>query len=141
MNEDLPQPFGRLTPRPAPNELRARVLGAVANELARRKTPRWERVFECAVAASLALGIGLNVWLERADEAWQARVYGPLPVSRAIADVAQAVASVTDAQTGQWIQQRLSESRPARPPADPLRSERYERLFHGLTDFRTDVTL
>jgi len=141
MNEDLPQPFGQLTPRPAPDELRARVLDAVAHELAGRTPPRWERVLEGAVAASLLLGIGLSVWQQRAEEAWQVRVYGRPPVSRAIADVAQDVASVTDEQTGKWVQQRLSESRPPRRHAEPLLSERYERLYPGLTDLRTDITL
>ena len=73
---------------------------------------RWDRVLAGAIAASLLLGVGLNVWQRRAEEAWQARVFGPRPISRELSDVVQAVASVTDAQTGQWLQQRLSQSRP-----------------------------
>ncbi len=141
MNDDLPQPFGRLTPRPAPEELRARVLDAVAHELARRTWPRLERVFDWAVAASLVMGIGLNVWQQWADEAWQVRLYGPLPVLRTIADVAHAVESVTDAQTGQWVQQRLSDARSAPHHADSLHSESYDLLLQDLSGLRSDVTL
>ncbi len=164
MNDEPPEIFDRVTPRGAPAELRARVLAVVDRQLADQLDasddpvscataglsssacrapagPRWERIVEIVVAASLLLGVGMNVWQQRADEAWQARVFGPPPVPRAIADLAQAVASVTDAQTGQWVQQRLSDSRPTRPPTDPQRNERYEPLLHGLTDFKTDRTL
>ena len=141
MNKDLPEPFWQLTPRPAPDELRMRVLDAVAHELARRTRSRWELVLECTVAASFVLGVGLNVWQQQADEAWQVRVYGPRPVSQSIVEASQAVTSVTDVETGHWIQQRLSNSRAGRYHAGPPWSERYERLLNGLTDLRSDVPL
>jgi hypothetical protein len=69
VTDDLPEIFDPCTPRPAPAELRARTLSAVDRELARRRKPRWERAFQWAVAASLLVGVGLNVWLWRAGAA------------------------------------------------------------------------
>ena len=54
MNDELPDLFGDVAPWPAPAELRSGVLTAVGRELARRRKPRWERMFELSVAASLA---------------------------------------------------------------------------------------
>jgi hypothetical protein len=68
MNEDLPDFLQVPSASPAPPELRVRVLSAVERELTRRRKPRWERVLEWSVAASLALGIGLNVWRWQVDE-------------------------------------------------------------------------
>ncbi len=61
MSDELPDVFRQVQPRRAPDELRQRVLAAVEPHLVRRKKPRWERTIELAVAASLALGVGLNV--------------------------------------------------------------------------------
>jgi len=69
MTDELTDELERL-PRPAaPAELRERVLSAVSRELAHRKrrVPRWERAAEIAVAASLVLGVGMNVWQWRAQ--------------------------------------------------------------------------
>jgi hypothetical protein len=73
MTDDLPKIFAQCTPQPAPAALRLQTLAAVDGELVRRRTPRWERALELAVAASLVLGIGLNTWLWQADDAWQTR--------------------------------------------------------------------
>lgn len=61
MTDEPPEIFDRLKPPQAPAELRLRVLVAVGRELKSRK-PRWERALELTVAASFALGVGLNVW-------------------------------------------------------------------------------
>ncbi|HEV3138304.1 MAG TPA: hypothetical protein VGZ26_10375 [Pirellulales bacterium] len=132
MNDDLPDIFRRLTPRAAPEELRPRVLAAVSRELARRSTPRWERMFEQVVAASLLVAAGLACWRTRDEEQWQARVYGPPTVPSAIAEVAQAVASVTDEQTGRWVQERLSAALPSRRDYVKSRLETYQRILNEL---------
>jgi hypothetical protein len=147
MNEEFPSPFSELTPRRAPAALRARVLNAVRQELAQpgelqtghqstelAKGLPWGRVVEIAVAASFVLGIGLNVWQQRAENAWQLRVFGPAPVSQDISSLAEAVASVTDAESGRWMQQALSAAQPRRPVADPGQQKRYEQLLRELTD-------
>jgi len=99
--------LGRLHPRGAAPELRDRVLGAVALQLAPRagggRLWRWA----AAVAAGLLLGVGLNVWAVRTTEARLARLYGPSAVPQPIVAVAEAVESVTDAETARWVQQRL----------------------------------
>ncbi len=61
MNDDLPEIFDQIPPRPASPALRARTLGAVETELTKRRKPRWERVLERSVAALLVIGVGLNV--------------------------------------------------------------------------------
>jgi hypothetical protein len=132
MNDDLPEAFRRLTPLAAPSELRGRVLEAVERELNRPKKPRWERVFERSVAASLLIAAGLACWRTRAEEQWQARVYGPPTVPSAIAEVAQAVASVTDEQTGRWVQERLSAGSSSRRDDVKSRLETYQRILDEL---------
>ena len=51
------------------------MLAAVEQELSRRK-PRWERAVECSVAASLALGIGLNAWNAYSESKWLRGISG-----------------------------------------------------------------
>jgi hypothetical protein len=77
MNDGLPEIFEQLRVPPAPAELRARVLGAVEQELKRKRRPRWERMFELASAACLLIGIGLTVWQWKADAAWRSRTFEP----------------------------------------------------------------
>ena len=63
MNDELPEIFEQIPPRPAPPGLRERTLAAVERELKRPRKPRWECVLELSVAASFLLGIGLNAEL------------------------------------------------------------------------------
>jgi hypothetical protein len=102
MTDELPEIFDRLKPQPAPPELRPRVLAAVERELTRRKKPRWERAFELGVAASLLVGVGLNVWQWRGDGHRQASVHGPLPAA-AREELVDAVASITDEATAKML--------------------------------------
>ncbi|MHC4176791.1 MAG: hypothetical protein ACYSWU_04750 [Planctomycetota bacterium] len=109
----------RLTPRGSRPELREQVLAAVGRELSARPVSRWERRLGLAVAASILLGVVLNVWAVRSDRRSRARLYGPRPVPKRIADIAEGVESVTDAEIGQLVQQQLSAawwSRPTPPP-------------------------
>ncbi len=132
MNDNVPRMLRKLTPRPAPAELRGAVLGAVDRELNRRNKPRWERMFERSVAACLIIAVGLACWRMRAEDAWQARVYGPPAVPSAIAEVAKAVASVTDEQTGRWVQERLSAALSSRPDNTAARRDEIQRILDEL---------
>jgi hypothetical protein len=132
MKDSVPRMLRKLTPCPAPAELRGQVLDAVERELNRRKKPRWERMFERSVAASLLIAVGLACWRTRADEQWQARVFGPPAVPSAIAEVAKAVASVTDEQTGRWFQERLSDAVSSNREPAKQRIEEFQRILDEL---------
>jgi hypothetical protein len=106
-HRDMEQRFGQLTPRRAGAELRGQVLDAVAGELGQAAARRRQRRAAMVVAASIVLGIVLNVWVGSATDRRLARLYGPTPVPKPIADVTEAVASVTDAETARQVQQRL----------------------------------
>jgi hypothetical protein len=134
VSDELPEIFARLKPRPAPSELRARVLAGVESHLKRRAKPRWERAIELAVAASLVLGIGLNVWQVQSAEAWQLRVFGPEPIPTSVVEVAGMAASVTDPATGKLVEQRLLSARSAKRGDSEALRRRYEQLLHELTN-------
>jgi hypothetical protein len=113
----------RATPRGADPGLRQEVLAAVRRELAADRGSAWQRRLGLAVAASLLLAVALNIWVNKASEQRLARLYGPQPVPRKIADVVEAVVSVTDAETGRRVQEQLIEnwrSRAARAPQNPF---------------------
>jgi hypothetical protein len=140
MNDDLPEIFRTLTARPAPAELRAKVLAAAACELAsspRRSRPRWERICELSVAAALLAGVGLHVARWRADRDLEARVYGPRPVPSAVARIAADVESVTDASTGRWLRARLSAARPRTTGGATSTSDEYRRLIDDFAKRQT----
>jgi hypothetical protein len=131
MTDELPEIFDQIKPRPAPRELRGGVLAAVERELASRRKPVWERALEIGVAASLVLGIGLNVWQWRSGASWQQ------PVDRSSAEFALTrlqtgdVAS-SDADVDQLIHDRLVMLGPRRELQAPI-SQQYERLLKELT--------
>ena len=137
-----------LTPRGTEPELRGQVLAAVGRELAADRVSRWRRSPGLAVAASLLLGVVLNVWVNKASDRRLARLYGPPPVPRQIAEVAEAVASVTDAETGRQVRQQLLtvwRSRPVAPVQsicssqqilDELESTRKEQRHESPQDRR-----
>jgi hypothetical protein len=132
MIDDMEQLLGRLTPRGVGAELRPRVLAAVANELraepngwgdsctvapgggsatATPTTP-WLRRSALAVAASLLVGIAMNLWASASAERRLAQLFGPPPLSKRAMEVAKAVEEITDPQTAQWVYQRLTTPRP-----------------------------
>jgi len=134
MNKDdhVEQALRRVTPRGAGPGLRERVLAAIGRELSADPLARWERRLGLAVAASIALGIVLNVWAVRTDRQCQARLYGPPPIPRQIADLAETVASVTDAETGQRLERQLAaiwRSRKAELPYPPIDYSQFLREF------------
>ena len=119
MNDDAERLLQEVTPRGARAELRGQVLDAVGAELATRPAGRFQRRAARAVAASVLISVVLNVWLVTSSNRRRAALYGPAPIPRPIAEVCQAVESVTDVQTGRQIQEQLVaawRARPVRPP-------------------------
>ena len=132
MMDELPKIFAQCMPRPAPAELRAQTLAAVERELAQRRKPRWERALELAVAASLLLGVGLNVWLWQSDAARQINLaqHGPSTAAR---EVAQAVASAAGLDAGRWVQNAFARAESRKRGRGATGNERFQRLLHELT--------
>ena len=122
----------RATARGAGPELRGRVLAAVGRELGADRVPRRRRRPGLAVAASLLLGVVLNVWVNKAADRSMARLYGPPPVPRRIAEVSEAVASVTDAETGRRLEQQLTAVWRSHVAGLPQRPIDYSQLLREL---------
>jgi hypothetical protein len=95
-------------------DLRPRVLEAVEGELLTETPSRWLRLAALATAASIMLGIALNVWVSKASDRRLAQLFGPPPVSKQALELAEAVAKITDAQTGQWVYRQMTASPPSR---------------------------
>jgi hypothetical protein len=126
MNDELPDLFGDVAPRPAPADLRSGVLAVVGRELAGRRKPRWERLFELSAAASLALGVGLSAWVWRTEGARTAAHGEVILADRKLA--ASARQSATGA-TSRWHS------------TDLFDSERYQRLVRELSQGRIPKSL
>ena len=123
MTDERPKIFDQCTPQPAPAALRSPTLAADERELARRRTPRWERGFELAVAASLVLGIGLNTWLWRHGGALQ----------MGISERAPSVAA--------RIQHQPLRAGSEKRGKDVVGNDRYQRLLHELSQGRIPESL
>ena len=102
MTDEPDSLLDRLTPRGAPPELRARVLAAVSEELARQPRSRRVALRGWAVAAGILLAIALNGWVSRRSEARLAGLYGPESTPGAMLDLARTVESAADAETARW---------------------------------------
>jgi hypothetical protein len=125
MNDDLPEIFEHVHPRPAPARLRREVLSVVERELSRPRKPRWEQAFELGVAASLALGIGLNAWQWRGDLGWRNQVDTPRTDIANRQELVDAVASITDKATAEMLVDRLVSMRSGPPNAKyPIADDR-----------------
>jgi hypothetical protein len=85
-----------------------------------------------AVAMSLLLGVGLNIWASKESEQRLARIYGPAPISKPAMEIATAVGAITDAQTGQWVYNRLVT--PRRPGGDAAAYAKYSATIKRLID-------
>ena len=95
-------------PRPPEMDLRARILAAVSIELARERPARWRATLPgWAVAASIALGVALNCWVMRGERTRNLRLLGSQPPSRRVAEITDAVRSVTDPQSAALVEQWL----------------------------------
>jgi hypothetical protein len=115
MNDSITRALAKLTPQPTSTALRDRVFSVLERELRRRRKPRWERYFERSVAATVLIAIGLTCWRSWPAGAPPAPRFARMPPPESIADVAKAVASVTDEQTGRWVQEQLSAAWTSRP--------------------------
>ena len=83
-NDEMQQRLGRLTPRGVRMELRGQVLGAVASRLQRELPSGWLRRAAMVTAASILLGVVLNVWANWAADRQMVRLLG-LPPPRQMA--------------------------------------------------------
>jgi hypothetical protein len=111
MNDDMEQLLGRLTPRGVRPELRPQVLAAVASQLKAEPASPWLRRSAWAVAASILVGIAMNIGVSVRAERRLAQLYGPPSVSKQAMELANAVEEVSDAQTAQWVYQRFAVAR------------------------------
>jgi hypothetical protein len=110
MNDDIEKLLSGLSPRGAATELRPRVLAAVADELQAVPPSPWLRPAALAVAASLLVGIALNVCVSQAVDRRLTELLGSLPVARQ--DAQRAVA-----EYNAILQQLIAESQgPATKP-------------------------
>jgi hypothetical protein len=116
MNDDIERLLSRLTPRGAGPPLRPRVLAAVAGELQAAKPSPWLRRAALGVAASLLVGIALNVYVSTTADRRLAQLLGPPPAAGRNAE--RMLAEYNDV-----LQQLIAESQnPAltpRPAATP----------------------
>ena len=137
MKNDIEDILESLTPCRAPAELRDEVLGAVADELVptrpTRPTPvrraRWDFHVGAPIAVSLLLGVVLNIWAIRSDDARQARLYGPKPLPRQICETVETAELVAGPECAEMIRQRLVSAWQSRPRDDLL------TLYHSRQQF------
>ena len=113
MENEMERILRQVTPRGIRPDLRPRVLDALAGQLQTEPASPWLRRSALAVAASILVGIALNVWASRSAERRLAQVLGPPPVSKRATELAKAVEVVTDAQTGEWAYRRLAAPHPS----------------------------
>lgn len=165
MDDELPPIFDKLTPRPAPGELRKRVMAAVDDQLPlssiasdtnptrqrggrptsspllpslARRVSGWERTAELFVAASLVIGVGWNAWQWRDSRSWQTAVFGAPAVPSSVASLGEAVASVTDVEVARAIIQRIGRSKAPSTNA-PAFIREYQKLIDEITGDKEPV--
>ena len=131
MNDELPEVFRDVAPRGAPAELRVKTLAGVGATIAPAETARGSGLPNYRSHASFALGIGLNVWLVRSDEAWHARVVGVprLPSGAAGRDLAAAGGGPA---AGQSLGERLLSAWSGGYGASSATVKHYRQLLHEL---------
>lgn len=114
MHNDIEELFGRLKPRGVDPDLRPRVLDAMTKQLRRESPSRWLRLAALATAASIVVGIAMNVWASKRSERRLAQLFGPPPISKQAMELAKAIEEITDAETGQWVYRQLTVPRAPR---------------------------
>lgn len=125
MTDDLPEIFERVKPAAAPTALRPRVLSAVERELSRRHKPAWERALELGVAATLALGIGLN--------AWQFQHRGLIEPDPSAEPQRAQRSPLGDEQLIEFVNKRLAAQPPRRDPPAAF-GEHYQELLQEIQE-------
>jgi hypothetical protein len=121
----------RLTPRGPDSSLKDAVGAAVAQELGatRSPVPRRRPVAGWLVAAAVLFGIGANYVAIRVDQQRQDRWLRFEPANGAAHDVARMVASVTDAETGAWVEQQFRQAQAHKIPPRHLSLAAYENYI------------
>lgn len=113
VENEMAQILRQATPRGVRPELRPRVLAAVASQLQTEPASPWLRRSALAVAASLFLGIAMNIWANHLAERRLAQLFGASPVSKRAMELAEAVEKITDAQTAQWVYHKVAAPQPS----------------------------
>ena len=132
MNDDVEEILGRLAPHGPEKALRTDVLAAIDREFGRQRGARRVRWAALAAAALLSASVGLNLWTDQKIDARLAQIVGPAPLDRQALELANDIASVTDAETGRWFYQRITSQR--RSPRSYQKSLRqYQRILERMT--------
>jgi hypothetical protein len=109
MSEETIEQFEKrlesLSPLPAPQNLRAVVLGDVHREL---RAAWWDRRLARGAAALLVLGVVMNVAIDWQPHRAARRNVALHPRSESLAQVAAVVAETTDAQTGRQFARHVA---------------------------------
>ncbi|MCX7428585.1 MAG: hypothetical protein NTW96_23535 [Planctomycetia bacterium] len=149
MSDDVEAILKQLTPRGAGPTLRTSVLDAVAEHLPNARATsdrpaaaylfRWDRWPAVVVAASVLLALGLNLWVARLGDARLAAIYGPQPVPRYITEIADTIASVTDAETGRRVQEQLLAAQRPRRVSMEQALRNYEHMLNAILLVEKDL--
>jgi hypothetical protein len=131
MNDDLPEIFEHVHPRPAPARLRREVLSAVERELSRPRKPRWEQALELSAVACFLLGVGLTAWQWESEGPWQ-RLAATEPKAASGAWYADRPAFGDD-RLADFVNRRLA-ARPPRHDAPPPFAADYKKLLAELNE-------
>jgi hypothetical protein len=132
MNDDVEHLLRQVTPRGAPPELRGRVLAAVAEELDSTARSGWRLRPSMAVAAAVMVSLAANVLVSDAVDRRLAIALGPIPVQKQAMEIADDIASITDASTGRWAYERLA-ARPRRDDEARQYAARLQRMIQQFT--------
>jgi hypothetical protein len=112
MNNDPEKLLSQLKPQRTSAELRAQVLGAVAEGLRESRAWRRQRRLGLATLGLVILCIGLNFWVNRTVCARIAALFPPPPPPREAVEMANFIANYTNPQARQLIYQQMMTYRP-----------------------------
>lgn len=133
--------LGRMTPRPAPADLRHSVLAAVASELSElselavsRRPRRWDRRLALAATVLLVAGVLLNVIVNRSGETRLAKLLERDATPAAIDRYAAFIEPVTDRATARRIEKQLVAMTSMRR-AQPDRDEHLQQVQRILNEW------
>jgi hypothetical protein len=131
VTDDPEEVLKGLTARGASSDLRQRILDQIGQKLPARNAGHWQRWVGPAVAASIALAFGGNVWITHRQEARLAGICGQPAIPDDFREAVAIAASVTDRETAHLLEQRLmAASRPKPSFAENIRV--IEKYFRDL---------
>jgi hypothetical protein len=129
MNDDIERLLSELTPRGAGPELRPHVLAAVADQLEAARPSPWLRRAAIGVAASLLVGVALNVWVSLVADRQLAQLLGPPPAAGQNAEQMLAQYNAVLQRLIAESQNSTGQPRPAVAPHDDAADPRDRRGF------------